>query len=521
MSLLTNATDLAIEKDLKQFLLVLLVALSAASLPKIFTWFRQVPYTLLLVIVGLGLALAEVRLLDLSPGMILLIFLPPILFEAAWKMKWADLRQEVLPSSLFAVGGVLVSIAGVGWALHQWMNVPWNTALVTGACLSATDSASVLGVFREAGAGKRLTTLLEGESLFNDGASVVAFGVLLGLATDSHPVQLSQTVLQFLIVSGIGLGVGGLTGTCVALLTQRLNLTEVEQSLTLVTAYSTYILVEELGGSGVIGVVTAGLVIGNFSTLPGIELQKRSTMIEFWEFVTFFINSIVFLLLGDQILLPHFIENLKTSAIAVVAVVASRAVSIYGFSAISGWLTKNPIPLREQTVLWWAGLRGAVSIALALSIPATVLNREQIISNSFGVVLFTLLVQGLTTKPLLERLNLLEDQSLRCQYLELVARRDALQQVLAYLIQTEKQPAIAAALHQKQIEFVKQQLQQFQQDVEFMKTHHPLLQSFEFQQHQQKLLTIETEAYTKFVQEGSLRNPLPPIVQKAFDIELA
>ncbi len=97
MSLLTNATDLAIEKDLKQFLLVLLVALSAASLPKIFTWFRQVPYTLLLVIVGLGLALAEVRLLDLSPGMILLIFLPPILFEAAWKMKWADLRQEVLP----------------------------------------------------------------------------------------------------------------------------------------------------------------------------------------------------------------------------------------------------------------------------------------------------------------------------------------------------------------------------------------------------------------------------------------
>lgn len=518
MSFLTNAADLAIEKNLKQFLLILLVALSAASLPKIFTSLRQVPYTLLLVIVGLGLALVEVRLINLSPGLILLILLPPILFEAGWNMKWADLKQEVLPSSLFAVGGVLVSIAGVGWALHEWMGIEWITALLTGACLSATDSASVIGIFREAGARSRLTTLLEGESLFNDGAAVVAFGVLMELATNPHPIELSKTVVQFFVVCGVGLGVGGVIGICVAVLTQRYELSWVEQSLSLVTAYGTYLLVEELGGSGVIGVVTASLVIGNFSSLPGVKPQKRSTMIEFWEFITFFVNSIVFLLLGDQILLPYFVQNIKTTAIAIIAVVVFRAISIYGFSAISGWLTQNPIPLREQTVLWWAGLRGGVSIALALSIPATVLSREQIISNSFGVVLFTLLIQGLTTKLLLKKLNLLDDQSLRQHYLELVARRDALQQVLDHLIQTEK-PAIAPASHQKHIEFVTQQLQQFQHDIECMQTQHLQLQAFNLQQHQEKLLTIEAEAYTKFVQAGFLKNPLPLIMQKAFDGE--
>jgi len=334
-----------------------------------------------------------------------------------------------------------------------------------------------------------------------------------------YQFQLSQTVLQFLIVIGIAIGVGGIIGICVALLTQRLNFPEVEQLLTIVTAYSTYILVEELGGSGVIGVVTAGLVIGNFSTFPKVELLKRSSMIEFWEFITFFINSIVFLLLGNQILLPDLIDNFQTTLIALVAVVVSRAVSIYGFSAVSGWITKRPISLQEQTVLWWVGLRGGVSIALALSIPLPLLIREQIISNSFGVVLFTLLVQGLTTKPLLERLNLLGDRSLYHKYLELVARQNALQQVLAHLIQMENELLIEDDLYQKQTEFVKQQLQQFQQDVKFMKTQYPQLQVFNLQQHQQELLTIENRVYMKFVQEGLLKNPLPSIVQKAFDIE--
>ena len=517
MSFLTSATDVAIEKDLKQFLFILLVALSAAGLPKIFSSLRQVPYTLLLVIVGLGLALVDVRLLDLSPGMILMIFLPPLLFEAAWNMKWSELKEELLPSGLYAVGGVGLSIATVGWALHEFAHIPWMTALLVGACLSATDSAAVIGLFREVGAGKRLTTLLEGESLFNDGAAVVAFGVLVELAVDPQPVQVSTTVLRFLVVTGIGLGIGGLIGICVAFLTQRYELSWVEQSLTLVTAYGTYLLVEELGGSGVIGVVTAGLVIGNFSAKTGVLPMKRSTMTEFWEFAVFFVNSILFLLLGDQIHLPNLVRNIGTTSVAIAAIVVARAITIYGFSALTNGLAKTEIPWREQTVLWWSGLRGSVSISLALSIPIVVMGREEIIANSFGVVWFTLLVQGLTVKLLLGSLHLLEDQSLQQQYLALIARRDALCHVATHLTQTSDQLTISPALQASQQEFVQKQLQQLHIDIQQMQEQHQQLQAFSLQQHQKELLAIEASIYTKFVQSGLLKSAPLPIMQKAFD----
>ena len=517
MSLLTSAADVAIENDLKQFLIILLIALSAASLPEIFSPLREVPYTLLLVMVGLGLALVDVRLLHLSPGMILMVFLPPLLFEAAWNMKWSALRKEILPSSLFAVGGVGLSIVTVGWALHQFVQVDWMTALLVGACLSATGSASVIGLFRELGTGKRLTTLLEGESLFNDGAAIVAFGFLVELSIDPQPIQPSAMVLRFFIVTGIGLGVGELIGVCVAFLTQRHNPSWVEQSLTLVTAYGTYLLVEELGGSGVIGVVTAGLVIGNFSAQAGVTPLKRTTMTEFWEFVVFFVNSILFLLLGDQIWLARLIENIGTTAIAILAIVGSRAITIYGFSALSNRFAKTEIPWREQTILWWTGLRGSVSISLALSLPAVLIGRDEIVANSFGVVWFTLLVQGLTTKPLLEKLNLLEDQSLQQQYLELVARRDALQQVSEHLIQIKHPLNISSVLHQSQIEFARQQLQQLHLDIQSMQDQHSYLQSFCLQQHQKELLAIEEEIYKKFVQSGLLKSSPLPIMQKKFE----
>ncbi|MBE9110212.1 sodium:proton antiporter [Nodosilinea sp. LEGE 07298] len=515
MSLLTDAGDLAIERNLKEFLPVLLVALSAASLPRIFAPLRQVPYTLLLLVVGLGLALVEVRLIDLSPGMILLIFLPPILFEAAWKMKWPDLWRELVPSSLFAIGSVPVSIVGIGWALHHWMQVSWTTALLTGACLAATDSASVLGVFREVGAGKRLTTLLEGESLFNDGAAVVAFSVLLEQAIDPQPIDLSTTLLQFLLVSAIGLGVGCAIGTAVALLTQRYDLGWVEQSLSLVTAYGAYLLSEDLGGSGVIAVVAAGLVIGNLSLVSGTCPQKRPTMIEFWEFVIFLVNSIVFLLLGDQVLFPYFLEHIDTSLVAIAAVLASRAVAIFGFSAISGLVTRNPIPWATQTVLWWVGLRGSVAIALALSLPDIIGDRQQIISNSFGVVLFTLLVQGLTTKPLLDALNLLEDEQIHTDYLELLAQRSALNQVLTHLQQSDRQAIVSPQEHQRELDAVKAKLEQVNETLRNLQTTHPQIEAFMRQQHQAKLLEIESAAYSAFVQEGWIKKAPPLVVPQA------
>lgn len=282
------------------------------------------------------------------------------------------------------------------------------------------------------------------------------------------------------------------------------------------TAYGTYLLVEELGGSGVIGVVTAGLVIGNFSAKASVIPVKRSTMIEFWEFAVFFVNSILFLLLGDQIHVSNLVRNIGTTSVAIAAIVIARAITIYGFSALTNGLAKTDIPWREQTVLWWSGLRGSVSISLALSIPIVVMGREEIIANSFGVVWFTLLIQGLTVKALLSGLNLLDDQSLQQQYLELIARRDALDQVSTHLLHSERL-IISPALQASQMKFVQQQLQQLHTDIQTMQEQHPQLQAFSIQQHQKELLAIEASIYTKFVQSGLLKTSPLPMMQKAFE----
>jgi len=505
------ASDLLLEEDLKQFLLVLLISLSVAAIARIFVWFRQIPYTLLLVISGLGLALVEVRLVELSPGLILFIFLPPLLFEAALNTRWSSLIENVVPISLFAVGGVFISIAGVAFGLHQFAHVPLITALLIGACLSATDSASVIGLFREVGASRQLTVLMEGESLFNDGAAVVAFGVVLSLATSTYEPGIVPTLARFLTVTGIGIGVGGLLGFCLASFAHRLDAPSVEQTVTIVAAYGAYFLVEELGGSGVIGVVTVGLILGNYRPRDATSIQTQHSTTEFWEFLAFFVNSIVFLLLGDQIHYSRMIANLDTTALTSLAVVLSRAIAIYGFSALSNRFAHTKIFWQNQTILWWGGFRGAVSIALALSIPMSLPGHEEIIANVFGVVIFTLLFQGLTTKFLMQRLGLIEDQSLQQQYLELMARQEASSQMLMHLHESERSE-LNSELIQEQILKLKDQLEAFQQEILNLQALYPQLRDFSVQQQQEKLLAIESATYNKFVRSGLLKRPLTSLL---------
>lgn len=306
-----------ITDNLKQFLLVLSVSLGVATLPQIFSWFRNIPYTLLLVIVGLGLALVDVRLVTLSPELILFIFLPPLLFEAAWNLKWSDLKRDLVPICLYAVFGVVIAIAGVAIALNQLVGISLTTALLIAASLSATDPVSVTALFRQLGVGTRLVTLMEGESLFNDGMAVVAFGFLVALSLGTVELEFQPILLQLFTVVGIGVGVGAFIGFGISYLTQRFDLPLVEQSLTLVSAYGTYLIIEDLGGSGVIGVVTTGLILGNFGSRIGMNPRTRVIVSEFWEFLAFFVNSIVFLLIGDQIRFASLGENLQIIMVTV------------------------------------------------------------------------------------------------------------------------------------------------------------------------------------------------------------
>ena len=512
MSLEASAADVAIKQNLEQFLVVLSVSLSVATVSRIFSWFRQIPYTLLLVIVGLGLAFVDVRLVNLSPELILEIFLPPLLFEAAWNIRWRSLKENWIPVVLFAVLGVIISVLGIALALSQLTNLTLPIALLVGASLSATDPVSVVALFRELGTSKKLTILMEGESLFNDGVAVVAFLLLVGIPLGTEVFSVTDTVVSFFKFVGIGIGLGCLVGFGISYLTQRFDLPLVEQSLTLVSAYGTYLITEELGGSGVISVVTVGIILGNFGSRIGMNPRTRLLVSEFWDFLAFFVNSIVFLLIGDQIKFSSLSDNLGIITIAIIAVLITRLIAIFGLANLSNIFTKVDISLSEQTVLWWGGLRGSVSIALALSVPVSLTGRQDIIDTVFGVVLFTLLIQGLTTQWVLKKLNLVGDQALRQEYSELLARKTAVGRVIDYFKTLDESPSIDSEFYRYEQELVKGELQSIEEKIAKFQTEYPQLKSIAMQLLRDRLLDIEADTYAELIRSGQLGKNLSPVM---------
>jgi CPA1 family monovalent cation:H+ antiporter len=514
LPVLANLPEDAVALNLERFLIVLAVSLGVATLSRFVDWLRQTPYTLLLVIVGLGLALLNVRLVDLSPDLILLIFLPPLLFEAGWNVNWNHFKQDLTPICLYAILGVVISIGGIALGLHGFAGIALATALLIAASLATTDPISVIALFRELGVDKRLTVLMEGESLFNDGVAVVAFGLLSGFAISGEEFTVQMAIASFLVTTGIGLGVGLGIGFGISYLTQRFDLPLVEQSLTLVAAYGAYAIAEELGGSGVIAVVLVGVILGNYGSRVGMSPRTRLVVSEFWEFLAFLVNSIVFLLIGDQVQFSTMGANLMPVAVAIAAVLISRAISTFSLSSFSNAIAASQISWTYQTVLWWGGLRGSVSIALALSVPKSFPDRDLIITTVFGVILFTLLVQGLTTQPLLKALDLLGDQPLRQQYLEAIARRVALNRVLDYLDRQCNRLEIEPAICLRQASQVKQQLDAVQQEIDALQAAHPEFKELAAEQLRTEALAIEADTYAEFIRMGRLNGKLSPVVQQ-------
>ena len=508
----TEATS--ISYNLEQFLIVLSVSLSIATLSKTVPFLKKIPYTLLLVIVGMGLAFVDIRLINLSPELILEIFLPPLLFEAAWNLSWRNLKANWFPITLFAIAGVILSIVGIALPLERFGGMELPIALLVGAALSATDPVSVIALFKELGASKKLSTLMEGESLFNDGVAVVAFVLLVGIPLGTQTFSISNTVAQFFSFVGIGIGVGLLLGFSLSFLTQRFDIPFVEQSLTLVAAYGAYLLGEELGGSGVISVVVVGLVLGNFGSRIGMNPRTRLVVTIFWEFTAFFVNSIIFLLIGDQIGLTSLGKDLKLIVIAIAAIVLVRLVGVLILSAISNAVVANNarIGLREQTVLWWGGLRGSVAIAVALSVPEAIGARQEIIDIVFGVVLFTLLVQGLTTQFVLKGLDLIGDEPQRREYAELIAREVALKRVLDKLQTSDDFPDINPELFRYKRELVEGELKGLNEKLKALLQEYPKVQEVANEKFNQTILDTEAETYAELFRLGRLEENLIPLL---------
>ena len=241
--------------------------------------------------------------------------------------------------------------------------------------------------------------------------------------------------------------------------------------------------------------------------------RTRIIVTEFWEFLAFFVNSIVFLLIGDQIRFAILGENLEIIAVTVGAMILTRAIAIYTLSSFSNYFVKPEIGLSEQTTLWWGGLRGSVSIALALSVPVVLPERDTIIATVFGVVLFTLLFQGLTIKPLVQKLKLMGDQPLRQQYMEFVARQVALDRVLQHL-KTDQRPGIDPEFYRYQEALVKGGIEDLQLEINKLQQEYPNLQDYVTEQVRAELLAIEANTYAEFVKAGRLNKELSPFLSE-------
>lgn len=398
--------------------LLLIVSLVAIVVRRL-----RVPYTVALVIVGLLITFQQPLQIDLTPELILALFVPPLVFEAAFHIQFNRLRDNLIPILVLAIPGVLLTTGMVGLIVAAGTNLPLSTAFVFGALISATDPVAVVALFRTLGAPRRLAVLVEGESLFNDGTAIVVFSLMLtaagaalksGETAPANTLDLGRAIVDFVIVSVGGVGVGGLLGWLLSRLIARLDDYLIETTLTTVLAFGAYLIAERLEFSGVLAVVAAGLINGNIGP-KGMSPTTRIVLFNFWEYLAFVANSLVFLLIGLDVNIPQIAANIGPIAIAVLAVLISRVAIVYGFNWLIG-LRGRRVPKPYQHVMFWGGLRGAISLALALSLPASLVGRDLLRVMAFGVVLFTLLAQGTTMQFLLRKLGLVQRAEEKLDY---------------------------------------------------------------------------------------------------------
>jgi len=390
---LAESENSFLEQELSVVMLLAVAAAMAIVVKRI-----KVPYTVALVLVGLAFAFFPNFVdIDFSSALILGLLVPPLLFEATLHLPWAKLKADLAPVLLLAIGGTILGTFGVGWIVWAVVGVPWLAAVAFGSLISATDPVAVIAFFKELGVAKRLSVLVEGESLFNDAVAFVAFTLAVTAAEPDENFGILSAIGDFIIVGGGGLLVGIVLGWFVA----RVVLANVDDVI---------IGVDGLHFSGILAVVAAGLVVGTIG-LRNTSPTTRITLDHFWEVLAFLVNSMVFLVIGLKIdLIELFADNIWYIIVAVVAVLVTRLIIIYGFTAIvATLLPARRIPVPYRHVMYWGGLRGAISLALALSLEESAFAPEvvdTVLFMTFGVVLFTLLAQGTTISALIGRLGL-------------------------------------------------------------------------------------------------------------------
>ncbi len=407
---------------------MLLVALSIYQISRS----TKLPFTVLLVLAGISITALSSSVpvlqkaeaaLSISPDLILFVFLPALIFESSYNLDASQLRRNAVPILSLAIPGLLLSTGLIGVIVWLALDIDLMAALLIGAILSATDPVAVIALFRQVGAPARLSTLIEGESLFNDATALVLSKILLGvLAAGTLSSQaLGDGVIDFFVLFAGGLLFGIATGYLTGQLIGWLDSDPIlEIGLTSVLAYLAFLTAEELlHVSGIMATLGAGLTLGTWGRLR-IASSVRTYLEQFWGLLAFAANALLFLLLGMQVNLVELASAWDLLLWVILAMQASRALVIFGLLPLVSRLpTVEPIGLGYRFIMFWGGLRGAIALAIVLSLPDYPF-KDLFIALVTGAVLFTLLVQGLTIKPAMRAMKL--DQPPLADRLALIER---------------------------------------------------------------------------------------------------
>ena len=485
---------------------IIAVSLLITSAVAVATRRFRMPYTVGLVLIGLALtfALPPDLKIEIPQQIILSILVPPLIFEAAFHIHFDQLRRDFWLILFLAIPGVLITTLLVGGMVAWGTGLALPIAMVFGALVSATDPVAVVALFRRLGVPRRLQVLLEGESLLNDGTAIVVFNLALAVVLTGD-FDVSRSLVTFITVAGGGIMIGIVLGSLTSLIISRINDHLVETTLTTVLAFGAYLLGESLHVSGVLAVVAAGIVNGNVGP-RGMSPTTRIVVFNFWEYAAFIANSLIFLLIGLTIDTQVLISNWQAIAWAILAVLLARVVSIYGFSSFA-----REIPPRWKHVLYWGGLRGAIVLALALSLPldgALAPERARLQAMAFGVVLFTLLVQGASMDWLTRRLKLVQRSALQDEYDRRHARYVAARSSHDHLRRMRQRGLISEHAWQIIIPALERQTAHLVEEVRQIAASNPAVEAEELDTAHREGLRAQRAALTGLLRDGIINEDI-------------
>jgi monovalent cation:H+ antiporter, CPA1 family len=362
-----------------------------------------IPYAVLLALGGIVIGLVPgIRLPPIGPDLILLAFVPGLVFEAALALDLEEIWRRVIPISLLATLGVVLTVVAIGTLAHFGLGLDWASGVLLGSIVAATDPIAVVGLLRQVRAPLGLDAILEGESLFNDGTGVAVFSAVLGSILSGHP-SLVDGAVRFVFVTGVGAAIGLGVGTLGVLLLRLVREAELEIMITLVVAYGAYLAADVVHASGVVSVVAAGIVVARYGSRTG--RLKGTQLVGFWNLLAFILNAILFLVVGLALPVTRLLAVGGLALGAYLIMFAARALPVYALLGVSDFRGAS-IPWSWRHMTFWGGIRGALSVALALSVAAYPQVNPLVSVLAYGMVVLSLLIQGGLLLPIAELLRI-------------------------------------------------------------------------------------------------------------------